>query len=200
MHDRGLAAIAVVLSGVAGYVDVIGWLLFSQVYAANMSGNALGLFAGELLYEVARQRGRPSSVAWTLGLEAVAISGVLVLPPGGYYLPTGLLALGMGLQNVTLVRVGASSVYTTHVTGNLTRLAREAAHWVVRGLPRARRRVALMTAMLAAYTAGALLGTWGVGSWERWAVMPAVLALAALVVVDVVEPIGGHERTLNPMF
>ncbi|HVV49783.1 MAG TPA: YoaK family protein [Polyangia bacterium] len=237
---------AVALSAVAGYVDALGWMLFSHVYVANMTGNTValgrsladrdladalarvwpivtftsGLFASELVYEVVRRRGRRSSVAWTLGLELCCLVAVTLLPwphastksGAAYYLPTGLLALAMGLQNATLVRVGASSVYTTHLTGNLTRLGREAAHlllWLKDGRPdrapprrlrdqRAAHRVLLMGAMWTLYALGAVLGSLAADGWNRRGALPAVLGLAALIALDLVRPLGGHETPPEP--
>jgi uncharacterized membrane protein YoaK (UPF0700 family) len=244
--ERGLAAVAVVLSAVAGYVDALGWVLLSQVYVANMSGNTvalgravahrdlgeaaariwpvvtftLGLFASELIYEVVRLRGRRSSAGWTLGLEAAAVAFVAILPwPAApstsgitYYLPTGLLCVAKGLQNATLIRIGASSVYTTHVTGNLTRLAREGAHalpWIHdpaagadNGKQRSERRVALMSAVWVAYAVGAVLGSIAADHWNRRGAVAAVVVLMVLVAIDAFAPIGGHQRPVepNPMF
>jgi uncharacterized membrane protein YoaK (UPF0700 family) len=245
LGERPLAGVAIVLSAVAGYVDALGWMLLSNVYVANMSGNTialgrelargqladaaarfwpivtfmLGLFVSELVYEFARRRGRRSSAGWTLGFEAGAIAFVAILPwpPAAtthgldYYLPTGLLAFAMGLQNATLIRVGASSVYTTHVTGNLTRLAREAAHALLwlddRDAGRAAgraveersiRRVAFMTAMWLAYGGAAALGVLAAQHWQRRGGLPAVIVLFVLVAADAFQPIGGHERPPEP--
>ena len=240
--ERGLAAVAVVLSATAGWVDAVGYVLLAHVYVANMSGNtislgrglaegdlaeaaarvwpivvfAVGLFASELLFELAQRRRRPSGAAWTLGLEAAALALFMALPfsmaPGkygwDYYVPVGLLALAMGLQNATLVRVGASSVYTTHITGNLTRMARESAHavlWIAGGRRRedeedrrSLRRVALMGGMWAAYAAGAVGGTLAVGRWGRLGAWAALAVLLPLVALDRLRPIGGHARPPRP--
>ncbi|MDB4965793.1 MAG: hypothetical protein JWN44_1482 [Myxococcales bacterium] len=245
LSERALAALAVVLAAVAGYVDALGWDLLSHVFVANMSGNTialgrgvaqrdlgeaaarlwpivtfgLGVFTSEILYEAARRRGRRSGAGWTLGLEAGALAFALALPwpPATstasvhYYLATGLLAVAMGLQNATLIRVGASSVYTTHVTGNLTRLAREAAHslfWLIdraRGRAsgrlssqRSSRRVALMAAMWTAYAFGAALGFAAVEYWHRQSVAAAIVVLTALVALDAIRPVGGHEDSGEP--
>ena len=104
--ERRLAVAAITLGGVAGYVDIVGWILLSHIYVANMSGNTiafgrslarhdlrdagvrmwpvflfvLGLFGSELVYEVARRNGRRSRAGWTLALEAAAIAFVTILP------------------------------------------------------------------------------------------------------------------------
>jgi uncharacterized membrane protein YoaK (UPF0700 family) len=117
----------------------------------------------------------------------------------------------MGLQIATLGRVGASSVYTTHLTGNLTRLGREGAHSLVylreRGAGdeqgrRSLRRVALMALLWLAYLVGALAGSAAADAWQGRAAAFAVVVLLGLVIVDVVRPIGGHEppEEPHPMF
>ena len=183
-----------------------------------------GLFASELVYELMRQRGTATTASVTLGAEALFILIVallLPLPPDGelasaagwrYFAPVGMLALAMGLQNATLVRVGASTIYTTNVTGNLTRLAREGAHFVI-WLPRRRmgermrsqrslRRVLLMAGVWTAYFAGALLGVMGRGAWGMRALAVPVVGLLALVLVDALRPIAGHglPDQPDPMF
>lgn len=174
-----------------------------------------GVFLSELLYELARRRQRRSSASWTLGAEAVVLAIFLAQPfthsPGkygyAYYVPVGLLALAMGLQNATLIRVGASSVYTTHITGNLTRLAREGARGLLglrargkRGEDerRAMRRVGLMGALWLIYTAGALSGTLATWRWGRQAIALPLAPLAVLVLLDRLRPIGGHSTPQQP--
>ncbi|MCU1281386.1 MAG: transrane protein YoaK [bacterium] len=242
----GTAAVAVLLSAVAGFVDIVGWLTLAHVYSANMTGNTihlaqgitqhrgvetlgrawpilcfvLGLFVSELVYEVMQRRGAPAGASVTLGIEALFIGLVVIafpLPPDSevataaglrFFVPVGLLSTAMGLQNATLVRVGASSVYTTHVTGNLTRLAREAAHWTVSVFRHRRgegvsargsaRRALLMAIVWTAYLCGAALGLLGRGAWGLRALVLPVTVLVALVVVDRVRPLGGHDMPDEP--
>jgi uncharacterized membrane protein YoaK (UPF0700 family) len=156
----------------------------------------------------------------TLGLEALFIALValvLPLPPDSelvtaaglrFFVPVGLLSTAMGLQNASLVRVGASSVYTTHVTGNLTRLAREAAHWMVSARRRRReargaarrsaRRAALMAIVWTSYLCGAVLGLQGRRAWGLRALGFPVIVLVALTVLDRVRPLGGHDLPSEP--
>jgi uncharacterized membrane protein YoaK (UPF0700 family) len=242
--------VAIVLSAVAGFVDIVGWLSLAHVYSANMTGNTLhlaqgithghavetlarawpilcfvaGLFASEVVFVVMQHRGASSSASITLGLEALFIGLVVILlplPPDSemvtaeglrYFVPVGLLATAMGLQNATLVRVGASSVYTTHVTGNLTRLAREAAHWGVSRIHRpdrtteatrrSGRRALLMASVWTSYLCGALLGLWGRTALGLRSLVFPLLVLVALVALDRLRPLGGHEmpNEPNPIF
>jgi uncharacterized membrane protein YoaK (UPF0700 family) len=179
----------------------------------------IGLFASELLYTLMHQRGSPSSASVTLGLEALFIALVVVvlpLPPDSelvtaaglrFFVPVGLLATAMGLQNASLVRVGASSVYTTHVTGNLTRLAREAAQVIVSLFAgaqqrqiarRSAQRVALMATVWTSYLAGAVLGVTARSAWGLRALTAPAIVLVALVVLDRLRPLGGHDMPAEP--
>lgn len=243
---RGTAAVVILLSAVAGFVDIVGWLALAHVYSANMTGNTihlaqgitqhhaveifgrawpilcfvLGLFVSELVYEVMQRRGAPASASITLGIEALMIALVVLvfpLPPDSavasaaglhFFVPVGLLSTAMGLQNASLVRVGASSVYTTNVTGNLTRLAREAAHWTVAavhrphdaGAPAARSagRALLMTAVWSSYLCGSVLGVLGRGALGLRALVFPLIVLVSLVVLDRVRPLGGHDMPGEP--
>jgi uncharacterized membrane protein YoaK (UPF0700 family) len=246
MSVGGTAAVAIVLSAVAGFVDIVGWLALAHVYSANMTGNTihlaqgitqhhgiepfarawpilcfvLGLFVSEVVYEVMQRKGSPARASVTLGLEALFIGLVVLvlpLPPDSalataaglrYFVPVGLLSTAMGLQNASLVRVGASSVYTTHVTGNLTRLAREAAHWTVSTLHprrearaparRSARRAVLMAVVWTSYLCGAMLGLKGRDAWGLRALAFPVIVLVALIVLDRVRPLGGHDLPSEP--
>jgi len=246
MSVGGTAAVAVVLSAVAGFVDLVGWLALAHVYSANMTGNTihlaqgitqhravetfarawpifcfvLGLFVSELVYELMRRRAAPGSASITLGMEALLIALVVIalpLPPDSevataagvhYFVPVGLLATAMGLQNASLVRVGASSVYTTHVTGNLTRLAREAAHWTVLTIHRPHgtnatarrsgRRALLMAAVWTSYLSGAVFGLFARQAWGLRALVLPLMVLLALVLLDRVRPLGGHDMPDEP--
>jgi uncharacterized membrane protein YoaK (UPF0700 family) len=235
-----------VLSAVAGFVDVAGWLALAHVYSANMTGNTihlaqgiahphaveifgrtwpilcfiLGLFVSELVYETMQRRGAPAIASITLGVEALLIALVVLvfpLPPDSevamaagirFFVPVGLLATALGIQNASLLRVGASGVYTTHITGNLTRLAREAAHWTVSALhrprgtsgraPQSAQRVLLMAAVWTSYICGGVLGVLGRGAWGLRALAFPVIVLGALVVLDRLRPIGGHDLPGEP--
>ncbi len=100
-------------------------------------------------------------------------------------------------MNAACLLQAASSVYTTHITGNITRLAREAAHTLLKseGWRRSRRRVALMTALWAVYAGGALAAA----AWGRQGALAVVMVLAGLVATDAFAPIGGHERPAEPL-
>jgi len=60
-EDKPKAGMAVVLAGIAGYVDAIGYLVLLNLFTAHMSGNsvALGVYLGRREWLEALRRGIP---------------------------------------------------------------------------------------------------------------------------------------------
>jgi len=161
--------IALLLTWVAGFIDVLGTLYIYNIYVAHMSGNTVamarhlahmhalaairhgwpiatfiaGLIAGSILFE-AQIRGAirwriPSTLALeTLCLAVFVFAGAGVnfapdVPPQPalkYYFLVALLTLAMGLQNVSIRKVGGLNVYTTFVTGSLVKFAESASDFL----------------------------------------------------------------------
>ena len=144
--------IALLLAGVGGSIDAIGYRMFSGLFMGFMSGNStlLGLNAGQqhwakaghfiftiLLFVVGVMIGARldnQRLARALTLEAVLVAAVLVwqlvvnfdptTSDAAYLFPrVALLAATMGIQAGALRRVGTQSIHTTFVTGDLTSLA-----------------------------------------------------------------------------
>jgi uncharacterized membrane protein YoaK (UPF0700 family) len=140
--------VALALTAVAGFVDVFSWLELSHVYAATASGNtvliavhaAAGEGAAALLYaftvELSLRQGFRRVLAPALMIEAAALvalglrgarfiaSGAIgsaEQPQAPLFLLLALAALTMGVQNTSLRMAGVVGVFTTHVTGTLTR-------------------------------------------------------------------------------
>lgn len=65
-----------------------------------------------------------------IGRRVVAQGGSLAPPGVSFHLLIGLGALAMGMQNASLRRVGPFSVFTTHITGTLTRFGEACAELV----------------------------------------------------------------------
>jgi len=160
--------VALLLTAVAGYIDVFGYIFIYGVYVAHMSGNTVaaarhmadlhwygflrhawpiltfvgGLIIGAILFEAQVRRFR-WPVASTLLLESILIGGFIAAasginfapavppqPAGKYYLMVALLTVSMGLQNVTVRKIGGLNVYTTFVTGSLVKFGEAAASFI----------------------------------------------------------------------
>ena len=121
----------------------------------------------------------------------------------------GILCLAMGMQNSLVTRLSGAVVRTTHLTGVVTDLGIESAHWyrwhraklhvgpVPRWRspptqPRVERTVLLLTITLA-FTAGGVMGALLTARWSRWAMLfPAVAILAASLYALLVESAEGQ--------
>jgi uncharacterized membrane protein YoaK (UPF0700 family) len=128
-----------------------------------------------------------------------------------YFTMVALLALAMGVQTATLTRVGALTIYTTFVTGTLTKMTESVtrfAFWVYDEMRRADLAHVLrnMFRQPDARDASALAGTWtcyvlGAASgtilkarWELRALYLPAAVLAIFIIVDQVRPIGVEEE------
>ncbi len=135
-----------VLAGVGGSVDAIGYFTFAGLFMGFMSGNStllglhlgqgqwaeagrfffpillftLGVFCGALL---AARRVLPAlllvALLWQVGGHFTAAT----LTTAYFYPRVALLAGAMGVQAGAFRRVGSQSIHTTFVTGDLTSLA-----------------------------------------------------------------------------
>jgi uncharacterized membrane protein YoaK (UPF0700 family) len=105
LDSRKKVLLALGLSWTAGFVDIVGYMLLSQILSANMSGNTVeiafhlyrgspgeaaaralavllfvvGLFACALIHEACKRHGVRSRAAITLGAEAALLLGFVVL-------------------------------------------------------------------------------------------------------------------------
>lgn len=140
--------IALGLCLAAGFVDAVGALTLDRLLLANMSGNTVrfaqrgvegewgqavlglwavamfvcGLMLSGLVYELSVRRRAPA-FRFILLLEVALLGAFLVLALRGafFYVRVALGALAMGMQNASLRRVGPFSIFTTHITGTLTK-------------------------------------------------------------------------------
>ncbi len=147
------AAFALALAAVGGFVDVFGYLSLNHVFTATMSGNtvliavhaeagdrsaallhayAVAMFvAGLLVSGVAIELGLRYRfrriLAVALAVEAGCLAALAWQGPDQRSLLSlvALAAFSMGLQNISLRTAGVLSVFTTHVTGTLTRLGEQ---------------------------------------------------------------------------
>lgn len=223
LGTKGRAWAALGLAYIAGFVDAVAYVLLKQVYVSHMSGNTawlaqhaargqarevwlyawllLAFFAGLLLSaamgEQARRRGRHSRLAPVLGIE-IATLLILVLwgqtGSGGSTLWVGLPAFAMGMQTVTVTRVGDQRVYTTYVTGTLSKLAEAIVGWFYwRGDEvggKEMRNHALFTfGLWTLFLLGGLTGVLAEMAWALASLLWPVAGLLALALLDLRRPI-----------
>jgi len=197
-----------------GLVGFSLWLLVSFFLGAALSG---------LSTEFGRRRNWESIYVFPMALEALLLAmfalGVELHEFGTterglkLYLMTGTASLAMGLQNATITRISNGVVRTTHVTGVLTDLGLEMAHFLLwlkdrrRGVlpasaesfvhsaqhhPTAMRLVLLLS-IVGSFALGAGLGMAGYAFVPRLAMVPPVLFLAWIIYQDVRRPIAEIE-------
>lgn len=130
-----------------------------------------------------------------------------------FTLLVALLALAMGIQTAALQRVGRWSVRTTYITGMLTDLAQETVSYLFwlrdrdrdrYGAPDANGdqlvreppslgRTLLLAGVWGIYIVGAVAGGLAMQRWDLNALALPLLALAAIIAVDVTRPIYAPE-------
>ena len=183
----------------------------------------VGLMATRIAIEVAGRAGRKHIASLTLGVEAVLLAIFAHATPalrGGqmqdlrsaeHFLLIGLLAFAMGTQAATLTRVGALTIYTTFVTGTLTKLSESLTRVVFwffdqrskSGMShtvgqlfaqRDTRETAMLASIWSCYVLGAALGTVLKLHWELRALYVPVAVLAGFILLDQVRPIALQEE------
>ncbi|MGE5268659.1 MAG: YoaK family protein [Thiohalocapsa sp.] len=188
----------------AGHGDAAAALIHAYTIAVFMAGLLVSGFGIELGLRLGLHR----VLALALGIEAaclaiVALWGAPLLQAGGIGTADApqwpllallaLLAIAMGTQNTALRTAGILAIFTTHVTGTLTRLSEQ----LVTGLlprPGTRPRAALREAgfsaglwlafFLGALLAGELLPQVGPGT----VLLPAIGAILVVIAIDLARP------------
>jgi uncharacterized membrane protein YoaK (UPF0700 family) len=182
-----------------------------------LTGSIIGAFVaasilGRIIIEAGSRHDFQRVASFTLLLELAMISLVIGMGTQGYSARTGLwmlaiLAGAMGLQTVTLTRVGVLTVHTTFVTGMLNKLAQLIAHTLFlsydirkgQSSTRAHRRIVVrqsiyMFCIWLLYFVGAVVGTFGSLRFGlRALVVPAAL-LGLAIIVDQLQPLSIQEE------
>lgn len=146
--DLRARSFATALSGLAGFVDAIGFLTLGGFFVSFMSGNTtrlgvglaenagdaaiaggliltfiLGVMLGSWLgYRAGHRRPRAILLLVTGLLAASALADA----DGWRWLAAGLLALAMGAENAIFERDGEVQIGLTYMTGALVRFAQRA--------------------------------------------------------------------------
>jgi len=201
------------LCATAGAVDAIAYLLFGQIFIANMTGNTV-------LFTISVVRHDWGQAGLRIGVVLVFLSGVfttraaliklasghersirlfvlvfefflliaLALIPQAYTVRVGLLVLlafAMGMQNDAFRRIAGMRLNTTFITGDLEELGAALAN---REDPakrnRARGRIAEFSTIWIAYVIGAVLGAFFAFHFGAKALwVPAALVATAAILV-----------------
>jgi uncharacterized membrane protein YoaK (UPF0700 family) len=197
-QDKRHVVATILLNAIAGFVDLVGWVVFVGLYTANMTGNlvAIGRTATQgsatdllerVLPVVGFFAGLLCAALWTqtrrrwwqpLAVEALLLAGLGAAPRPLPVWAAAFAAVAMGLQNATVTHAGPLSVRTTHVTGTISRLAESFAQWLRTRSRQARQRVWFFGGLLLAYLAGAVGGTFGLRELGQRAFLIPAAALA----------------------
>jgi uncharacterized membrane protein YoaK (UPF0700 family) len=145
--DNGAFGLALLLAGLAGWVDAAGLAGSSGVFISFMSGNTTdlaaslahkdwakagvvgaiialfvaGVVAGEIVERIVEGRGRPLVLALEGFFLALGAALQAYLQGAVGLFP---LVFAMGLQNATMHRAGGVSIGLTYVTGTLVQIGR----------------------------------------------------------------------------
>jgi uncharacterized membrane protein YoaK (UPF0700 family) len=178
------------------------------VHAYTVAVFVFGLLVSGVAIELGLRRGMRRVLAMALAVEtgclvAIALWGVPLIeshalgsadaPHWPLYALIALTAVAMGTQNTSLRMAGVLAVFTTHVTGALSRFTEQLVTWL---LPRsgdrpdrALRHAALsgglwLAFFLGAFAAAELLPRWGPGPM----LIPPIAALLLVIAADLVRP------------
>jgi uncharacterized membrane protein YoaK (UPF0700 family) len=201
------------LCATAGAIDVIAYLLFGNIFIANMTGNTV-LFAASAIRrdwgEAALRIGvviaflfgifiaRALLRKWTSGhqratrLTALGIEFALLVllvstshPHTVHVELLVLLAFALGIQNDAFRNLGGIQLNTSFITGDLESLGAALANFEDPAKRQhARRRVSVFFTTWVGYGLGALVGALGASHFAHNALwIPAGLAIVAAVLV-----------------
>lgn len=172
------------LAFVAGIVNVVGYLGFEHQAITHLTGTtsllgaalaqgdayAIGgllgvvlafmagaMTSGLIIQDSTLQLGRRYGVV--LSIEALLL--VLAVPLLERQMIAGplLAAAACGLQNAMASTYSGSLIRTSHVTGLFTDIGIAVGH-ALRGMPVAKRRLALCTLVILSFLAGGIAGSW----------------------------------------
>jgi uncharacterized membrane protein YoaK (UPF0700 family) len=180
----------------------------------------VGLLVSGILIELAMRRRFRRVLGATMALEALLLSGFAAFAdtvadfdhgPAGWHLYAllAIAAITMGAQNTSLRMAGILSVYTTHVTGAVTRFSEHAVAWLFalgdrrrpNGHDRSHRRpteelgqAALSGAIWAAFLGGAYFASYLAPLWGVVALVWPIGIVLLVGAIDCACPLARFER------
>jgi uncharacterized membrane protein YoaK (UPF0700 family) len=194
-----------------------------------ISAFVAGMVLTRIAIEVATRTGIRRIASFTLSAEAVLLllfasanpamrlGQIVEMHSPAYFALVAMLAFAMGVQTVTLTHIGPLTIYTTFVTGTLTKFAEsftEALFWAYDRLRQSQavsrvvrlaakqedvRHAVFLAGAWICYLAGAAFGTLIKHRWELRALYFPAGMLVLFVLVDQLRPIAvgedRHQRT-----
>ena len=204
------------------YLGQGNWMQLLRPLCAVMS-YFVGMALTRIAIEIAGRRGLRRIASFTLAVEALLLAIFAHATPAmhlgqivdqqapAYFALVALLAFAMGVQTATLTHIGPLTVYTTFVTGTLTKLTESftrvlfwtydhlrklGASGIVRhaiGQPDVQEG-AMLSSTWSCYVLGAAIGTALKLRWELRALYVPVAVLIVFVVLDLFRPIDVEEE------
>jgi uncharacterized membrane protein YoaK (UPF0700 family) len=197
-YERGEVTLAVTLSGVAGYVDAIGFLKLGGFFVSFMSGNStrlgvglatanwhavltvltlvgsfvVGVVLGALTARACGENRRSPVLALEAALLAAG-AGLLAL--GFDTAGVTAVAMAMGAENAVFQRNGDVAVGLTYMTGALVKAGQRIAGALVGGEPSDWPRYVFLWTGLAAGGALGALTFLTIGAAALWLAVAVVL-------------------------
>jgi len=180
-----------------------------------------GLMLGAFIYDAEKRRHIQVPFPATIGLETVLIAifigagagngfraNIPPQPAAKFFLMVALLTIAMGLQNVSIRKVGGLNVYTTFVTGSLVKFAESMSEYLFwlrdRTHLRFRRRIckvlrvsprqpplqhaALTITLWIVYLTGGVAGDFATVRWALRGMIAPLIVLAAITAYGVFRP------------
>jgi len=191
------------LAGVAGIVNVVGFLGFQHQAITHLTGNtsllgaalvsgdtratmhlagaiaafvAGAMLSGLVIQDSTLQLGRRYGVVLTL--ESMLLLAAVPLFRHAQWLGPLCAAMACGLQNAMATTYSGAVVRTSHLSGMFTDLGIMLGH-AIRGMPVARKRLGLSIVVIASFFAGGIVGAW-LFSAARYAALYVPAALTGV--------------------
>jgi uncharacterized membrane protein YoaK (UPF0700 family) len=198
-------------------VEALGDTGGSPILHAYTVGMFLfGLFASGIMIEIGLRHGFRRIFAVTMLLEVICL-GVVVAAgdrllqaeaPRGWplYFLIALFTLAMAAQNTSLRMAGILTVYTTHVTGTITKFSEDAVWYVFALIDRIRRKpsgeegrpeppfsaLLLSAGLCGGFVAGAVLAGYFVPPFGLVTLLIPIAVVAAIGILDCVRPLASR--------
>ncbi len=204
------------------YLGQGNWMELLRPLCAIVS-YVVGMALTRIAIEIAGRAGLRRIASFTLAVEALLLAifahatpamhlgQIIDLHSPAYFMLVALLAFAMGVQTATLTHIGPLTVYTTFVTGTLTKMTESftrvlfwaydhlrelGASGIVRHAVGQQdvREGAMLGSTWSCYVIGAAIGTALKLRWELRALYVPVAVLIVFVVLDLFRPIDVEEE------